>query len=171
MITRSIQISGANKRYRTVLQSAYGASEVVTKDILVKAFSGYSTATSLQSEYSGKLESFSASDCVGQKFNLDTGKWSEDCKPATFSPADQPDLSFKLQATTSTPFQVHAKIVDTFVGNTDTSYNSNLREALNVTESITESGKTIPSTYRVEIEAERANNPEEKAKLSVLYAY
>ena len=171
MITSNIHVSAANKRYRTVLQSAYGATDLVTKDIIAKVFNGYSTATSLQGVYTGKLDSFTANTCLNQKFTVDASNWSTACKPTSFSPKDNPDISFKLQATTNTPFQVYAKIVDTFKGNTDTNYNPNLREALNVTEAVHEAGKTIPSTFRVEIQTERATNPEEKANLSVLYAY
>lgn len=171
MVISNIQVSAANKRYRTVLQSAYGATELVTKDILANVFNGYSTATSLQGVYTGKLDSFAANSCINQKFTVDASNWTADCKPTTFSPKDNPDISFKLQATTSTPFQVYAKVVDTFKGNTDSNYNPNLREALNVTESVQESGKTIPSSFRVEIQTERASNPDEKASLSVLYAY
>lgn len=171
MLISSIQVSGANKRYKTVLQSAYGATDLVTKDILASVFSGYSTSTSLQGFYAGKIDSLVVSSCINQKITADASQWSAACKTTSFSAKDNPDLTFKLQATTSSPYQVYAKVVDTFKGNTDGNYNSNLREALNVTETVTETGKTIPNSYRVEIQAERSSNPDEKASLSVLYAY
>jgi hypothetical protein len=87
------------------------------------------------------------------------------------SPKNDPDITFLLQATTKSPFKVYAKIIDTFQGNTDTANNKNLREALNVTDSVAESGQTITSSYSIEVQTERSTNPQEKANLSVLYAY
>jgi hypothetical protein len=71
-------------------------------------------------------------------------------------------------------FKVYTKIVSTPVkGNTDKADKPNLRKGENVIESaeVEGTGVTIPTTYRVEVRAERETNPQEKANISVLYAY
>lgn len=171
MITSSIQVSSANKRYRTVLQAAYGATDIVTKDVIKRVFEGMSTATKLESAYNGTLSGFSVNSCINQKFNRSTSSWDSACIPTSFSPKNSPDITFLLQATTNTPFKVYAKIVDTSAGNTDTANNQNLKEATNITDTTVDSGLTIPSSYRIEVQTERQNSPDEKANLSVLYAY
>ncbi|MRR05786.1 MAG: hypothetical protein EG828_02410 [Deltaproteobacteria bacterium] len=49
----------------------------------------------------------------------------------------------------------------------------NLLKGENIVESaeIDGGGITIPTTYRIEVRAERETNPQEKANISVLYAY
>lgn len=170
IITSGTKISAANKRYSTVLQSAYGATDLVSKDIIVKVFEGYSTASRLQSEFT-TISTFSVNSCINQKVLRNTNKWDSACQISSFSPKQSPDLSFILQSTSNQPFQVYAKIVETSVGNTENASNANLSDALNVTESTMQSGETKPSSFRIEIQSERSNNPQERAILSVLYAY
>lgn len=170
MVTSGIQASAANKRYKTVLQAAYGATDLVTKDVIKKVFEGYSTSAKLQSQYP-TVAGFTVDPCINQKINKNSDAWTSACQPSSLSARQSPDLTFLLQATSNQPFRVYAKVVDTFIGNTDTAYNSNLSSALNVTESRSETGELKPSSYRIEIQAERSNNPQERANISVLYAY
>lgn len=171
LITSGIQASAANKRYKTVLQAGYGATELVTKDVLKAVFEGHTTATRLKGKFIALDKNLLVNPCVNQKFNKNTDSWNSDCQPTTYSANQFPDLSFVLQSATSEPYRIYAKIVDTYVGNTDTANNANLTDALNVTETNIDSGETKTSNYRIEIQAERNNNPQERANLSVLYAY
>lgn len=169
VMTQSVQMSGANKRYKTVLQAAYGASDIVSKDILKKIFDGYSSPTALASQYPS-LAGFSADPCLRSKVNNNTADWPATCS-SNFAANIQPDVTFLLQATSNQPFRVFAKVVDTSKGNTDKSDVSTLRETHNVTDSFAAAGETIPNTFRIEVQSERDQNPQERAKLSVLYAY
>ncbi len=169
VMSQSILMSGANKRYKTVLQAAYGTSEIVSKDIIKKIFDGYSSSSALAEQYP-TLAGFSADPCIRSKVNNNTVDWPAACNNS-FAANIQPDVTFLLQATSNQPFRVYAKIVDTFKGNTDKSDVPTLREAHNVTDASGAAGETIPNTFRIEVQSERAQNPLERAKLSVLYAY
>ena len=116
--------------------------------------------------------------CLREKLDNATENWSSSCSK-TLNPKDNPDMTFVLKADishfqTNPGFRVFTKIVATPVkGNTDKADLPNLRKAENVIESAeTEStGVTIPTTYRLEVQAEQEANPREKANISVLYAY
>jgi len=90
----------------------------------------------------------------------------------SLDPATATDMTFTLLGVAPQPnFNVFAKIVDTVEGNSD---RSGLElEGLGVVES--GSGMIVPPhtpyLYRIELQAERAGAPDERANLSVLYAY
>ena len=89
-------------------------------------------------------------------------------------------MTFVLKSTLTNTLQaqpgyiVYTKIIDTPVaGNTDRADKQNLRKPENVNESssVEGTGVTIPTTYRIEVRAEREQNPQERSNLSVVYAY
>lgn len=178
IITQGIQFSGANKRYHSSLQASYGATEIVTKGFIQSVFAGYTSSSSITGQYPN-LSGLVVSDCLGAKISMASSNWPSSCS-TTSSPKDAPDVSFLLQSDTQNPFRVYAKVVDTYVagqkgrnrGNTETAEISTLREAVNVTDpKANDFGVTIPTTFRIEVQGERQTNPQEKAQLSVLYAY
>ncbi len=171
VITKGTEFSGFNKRYRSVVQATDGGTETITKEMIKRVFEGYSTSSALKGFYAASMPSLEVSDCFGPKVNRSSGAWPSGCD-SVIAPNQNPDLTFLLQSATSQPFKIYAKVVDTHIGNTEQAELSNLRQPKNPTDtSEGGGGVTIPYTYRLEIQGERANNPQERSQLSVLYAY
>ena len=174
VVTQSTKASGSQKRYRNALEASHGGVEVVTKEIIPKLFTGY-PASNLSTDFSTiNLSVLSSSACIEQKMTLPNGKWSAcSANSTTLDPKVSYDLTFRLQNIAGQPgFRVYAKIVDTAPGNTDPSGIDYLDSGGGVASSSPGvSPKHLPGMYRLEVQGERDVNPEEKAKLSVLYAY
>lgn len=185
-VTANIKVSAANKRYKNVVEAAYGGVSLSVNEFIPSLnsaiFGDYSSGVS------DLLTKYAASDkinldipslaCLRDKLDNATANWSASCSK-TPDPKDNPDMTFVLKSTLSglssnQGFKVYTKIVGTPIkGNTDKADKPNLRKGENVIESaeVEGTGVTIPTTYRVEIMAEQETNPREKANISVLYAY
>lgn len=172
LITASISRTGAQKRYRTATEAAYGGTEIVMKDMLpflLKNFEATNLGDALTGQYGGISLVVSSNDCLKDKMTKETSLWGSACSQ-TVSAKVAPDFSFTLSAATGQPFTVYTKIIDTIGGNTDT---SGLQlEGAGVAESLAVlTPMHLPYVYRVEVQGERSQNPTEQANLSVLYAY
>jgi Flp pilus assembly pilin Flp len=181
-VTQGIKVSAANKSYRSALDASYGGGgEFFPKDVLpqlVKNFNNYSSTSTATAEtlklFSSTNMQFSASGCLSQKMSISRVDWTA-CGAGnkTLDPKSSPDVTFRLKGGDLLPgFNVFAKIVDTIPGNSDPSTIDYLSSGAGVTG--TSSGvspKHLPATYRIEVQGERETNPQEKAQLSVLYAY
>lgn len=173
MMTQSISMSGATKRYHTALDASYGGSEVIIKDVIPSILRNYSSAglvTSVQTDFSSiGLAVTTSQACLQAKLSRPTSQWPAGCSQDP-SPRKNADFTFNLQATTDAPYTVYAKVIDTVNGNSDIS--GMQLEGAGVAE-----GQTIitpmhiPYIYRVEVQGEKAQNATENAQLSVLYAY
>ncbi|MDD2319563.1 MAG: pilus assembly protein PilX [Geobacteraceae bacterium] len=194
-VMTGIQVSAVGKRYKNVVEAGYGGVALTVNEIIPSLnsaiFGNFSSGSGsgvqeLLTKYAGSGQlnlQFSDLDCLKQKLDNSTVYWGSACNDANKSmdPKVSPDFTFVLKHTltgsgfSSNPgYRVYSKIVDTPVkGNTDKADRPNLRKGENVTESagIEGTGVTIPTTYRVEVRAERETNPKEKSNLSVLYAY
>lgn len=198
MVTSGTKTSGAFKRYRTAIDATYGGTELITKEMISKAlaFSNVSSAsnpftTYLQTEL-GTLASPTVDSCFHERLTTPRRLWSSACTVTTSNPKNSPDLSFQLNATSSTPYVVYSKIVDTsewritsivgtgvavtnsLAGNSDPTSGGSGNSELSKGGTIDKQGvKTphYPYIYRVEVQGERQNNSAEKGNVSVLYAY
>jgi hypothetical protein len=172
LITSSISRAGAQKRYRTATEAAYGGTEVVMKDMLpflLKNFDAANLATELTDQFAGISLAVTSDACLKDKITKETGLWGGGCSQ-TVAAKVAPDFTFTLSASTGQPFTVYTKIIDTIGGNTDT---SGLQlEGAGVAESLSVlTPMHLPYVYRVEVQGERSQNATEQANLSVLYAY
>jgi hypothetical protein len=180
MVTGGLQRSGANKRYKSALEASYGGANIMMKDLIPLVMQNYSAAnftTTLQTAYGGSGVVWPSSmsqwqKCLQTKLKKPTSSWGSYCSSANSSlnPTISPDFQLNLPGTSGTTFTVYSKIVDTVTGNTDTS-GVNLQGS-----GVTESSSYIvpqhyPYIYRIEVQAERQQNPLEKSELSVLYGY
>jgi Tfp pilus assembly protein PilX len=164
----------SQKRYRNALSAAHGAVEITTMDIIPKLFKGYSSS-SLTSTYS-PLNAFTvpvSNDCLRQKLNLTSDKWSACGSNATVANASlEPDFTYTLAGiNVASSFTMKAKVVDTIPGNSDSS-GVELDSGMAVAGA--SSGISpihLPALITLEVEGTQGNNPQEKADLSVLYAY
>jgi hypothetical protein len=183
-VTAGIKVSAANKRYKNVVESAYGGVSLAVNEFIPSLnnaiFGEYNTdvATLLAKYGTGSIDlALPSGACLRQKLDNASADWGTCSK--SLDPKDNPDMTFVLKSnltghTSDAGFRVYTKIVDTPVkGNTDKADNPNLSKGENITESaeIEGTGVTIPTTYRVEVRAERETNAKEKANISVLYAF
>ena len=185
MVTMSTKMSGANRRYRTALDAAYGPTEMLAKDIIPAMFSNLSTpsqhATSLDA--TNKLNVSTSSDvCLREKLTRPSSVWSAACSKS-YNPKENPDITLTLNSTTSEPFIVYSKIVETDCadkrsfsdGGRCTGSDLSGVDYLDNGAAVTGVGviqvANRPALYRIEVRSERSNNAKEKANLSILYAY
>jgi len=191
MITAGAKLSGANKRYRTALEASYGAADLITKDVLPQIFKTTianslttpGTAVSGLGFSSGMNFTPSSDSCLMEKITKPVSQWSSTCSNSS-DPKISPDFSMKLNSVAGgDPFIVYTKIVSTNCSDkrpypTGKCTGSDLSGFEELDPGLGTSGGTsvvspqsMPATYRIEISGERASNPMEKSKLSVLYAY
>jgi len=185
-VTANIMVTAATKRYKNVVEAAYGGVSLSVNEFIPSLnsaiFGNYSAGVSeLLQNYaaSGKIDLVLPSlTCLQAKLDNSTQNWPSSCS-RTLDPRDNPDMTFVLKSSltglkANPGFKVYTKIVSTPIkGNTDKADKPNLRRGENVIESaeVEGTGVTIPTTYRLEVRAERETNPQEKANISVLYAY
>lgn len=173
-VTMGTKGTASQMRYKNVLEASQGGSEVFTKEIIPKVFDGYSTSKLLQ-DFQGINLAIANRACLEQKLTLPTIQWGAACGPATKTMVakEAPDASFRLKGMPSqSGFNVYTKIVDTIPGNSDKSGFELLDSGAGVSGS--NSGvapKHVPALYRIEVQGEKAVNPQEKAQVTVLYAY
>jgi Tfp pilus assembly protein PilX len=188
LVTIGTSMSGFQKRYQTAQEAAKGGLELVTKEIVPRTISKAELSADLSSmkgsiatDYSTVSLSFPATTstaCLQNKL-LDstwigtTNNWTS-CGAANMSlnPAEAPDITFRLAGNPgAADFNVLVKIVDTVAGNTDISGLDLQGMGVVETGSGMVTPKQNPYMYRLEIRAERTTNPDERANLSVLFAY
>ncbi|HJV66706.1 MAG TPA: pilus assembly PilX N-terminal domain-containing protein [Geomonas sp.] len=190
MLLMETKMSASQKSYHNSLEASYGGTEVVTKEIIPR-LANYSTGVApLISAFSGtNMGNFNLAlnmnnpvkDPIKIKLQNNTSDWaglgltSMQTQTATqkLDPKYIPDFQFQLKGNSSgVYYKVYAKIVDTVSGNSDMTGIDFLDSGAGVTGAGSGvSPKHNPSLYTIEVQGERANNPKEKAKLSVLYAY
>lgn len=174
-VTQSTRITAIQKRYQTALEASQGGVEFITKAIIPKTISltvADLSIDTIESTYSMIGMDVQASAlCLSDKLHKSTLNWDGGCS-STLDPKSAPDMKFSLSGIPPAPnFDVYVKIVDAVKGNSDT---SGLELAgFGVVES--GSGLVVPQhrpyLYRVEVQGERQDSPEERANLSVLYGF
>ncbi len=198
IMTQSMKISAATKRYKNATEAAFGGSELMAFDVIGTAWKNFSSAggmsNGLVNTYGNINLAVVATDpCLKQKLSSPAANWTN-CTALQRSTdistiKSSPDLTFLLKgATTGQHYKVFAKILDSSAGNTDTSASSmllpadkdGLLSASGVAYSKFGSGggggggvgvKQIPYTYRIDVQGEKETSPLEKANITVLYAY
>lgn len=174
MITQGIQVSAAHKKYATALEATYGGAEVFTKDVIGKAINSPLAEPPMDALLGATFARYTG--CFRKKLIFPTSKWeAQGCgaDAKTVDPKTKPDVQFTLQGLPNQPnFSVFSKIVDTVPGNSDTSGTVLLDSGNGVAYGNSGvSPQHVPSLYRVEVQGEREVNPQEKARLTVLYSY
>jgi len=187
MITAGVKISGANKRYKTALEASYGSTEIVLKDVVPILFQnmtseGWSPKNNLgASGFASFLNIQSNTDeCLKEKLTRPASKWSSACNSSSDAKTGY-DVKLNLNST-SDPFTVYTKIVDTMcsdpkpypAGKCTGSDLSGINLDCGAGTAGGCGGVTVqhlPATYRIEVQGERSTNPLEKSKLSILYSY
>jgi hypothetical protein len=170
MITSSTQISGMQKRYRTALEAGMGGVDVTYQLIAARG-----------NPYIPNINfSQSISDaCLIAKLNTTTSlaNWGTSCDltkatSMSITPGDTStyDFTFDIGSAPYPTYRGYAKIVNTVEGN------SGGDEGL-IGKGVVSSGSgeiavmSMPYLYTIEVDTQNTSNPNERAKLSVLYQY
>lgn len=194
-ITQGMQLSASSRRYKSALEASHGGVEVFTKEILQWYIEelGQNTVASrglliqnignLPNVFNGVAPTFSNYSCMTDKLNKIPSKWGTSSTHCGYNPLSgdlrvhdptvNPDAIFKLRGTPDQPnFNVYAKIVDSLPGNSDMTGITGLDAGAGVAYGAAGvSPIHIPATYHIEVQAQRETNPQERAKISVLYTY
>lgn len=187
-VTLGTQTSSANKRYKTALESSYGGLDLSINELMPRlnkalAMGNYSSELlNIQTDFNAGTSiglNIVTPGCLQQKLSTPRNLWSGACS-SSLDAKSSPDMTFQLKSAvtgfvTQPNYTVYTKIVDNPTkGNTDPMDSSGKRSGENVNNSgtIEGTGITIPTTYRIEIAAEKSGATiGEQSRLSVLYAY
>lgn len=167
MLTAGTQISGMQKRYKTALEAGVGGTDIIYQLIAARGNPNIPLDV-----FSIPAENVDGVNCLIAKLNFNTTDWDPKCSNTlTINPAEPAsyDMTFTLPGA-GTEYTVYTKIVDTVEGNSGGDIGLTKGGVVN-----TNSGEitvvSIPYLYTIEIDAQNADNPAERAKLSVLYQY
>ncbi len=165
-ITQGTRLSGLNKRYQTALEASHGAVEIISKEVIPRRIT--TQVANLSGLGYGTFMPSYDDACFATKLLNPPTAWGSCDK--TLSPKSSPDIMFSFKGVPpQADFNVYVKIVDTVQGNSDLS-GMNL-----IGHGVVDPGvinpQPFPNLYRMEVQGERKNNPDEQASLSVLYAY
>jgi hypothetical protein len=198
MLTQGIKTTTSNKHYANALEATYGGVDFFTKDVLPNML------TISPSSFSSTNITFSANQiknlypslqmtintdnaCMQAKLTSTIANWTSavNCNANTNSsniallPATA-DMTFTFLGTTgSSAYTVYSKIVDTAIGNTDTSKyaSGGLLIGAGVGRGGTSVGggntaaTKIPYLFTVQVQGQATTNPQETTKVTLLYAY
>jgi Tfp pilus assembly protein PilX len=173
------KMSAAQKKYRNSLEASYGGVELITKEILPKLitdnYAGNSSSLllALGGTTTGKID-LTLGPSLQAKLENPTASAAWTGLSKTINAKESPDMQFKLRGTgTGKNFNVYGKIVDSVPGNSDISGVDYLGAGAGVAGSGAGiAPQHLPGLYTIEVQGEvDENNPKEKAKLSVLYAF
>lgn len=174
-ITKGTTVSSLTRQYHSAHDAGYGGASFFTKELIPKLISGMPYAAI--GNYGGSLDTVAANPCIVSKLTLPTAQWGCSDSGLNLDPttggANYADFRLRLQGTASSSnFFVMVKIVDTIPGNSSTSGVSldTASAVSNASSGIATPGH-LPYTYRIEIQAQRQNNPLERASLSGVYLY
>jgi hypothetical protein len=186
MMTTGTRSSGAEKFYRTADEAALGGAMIgvnlITTNFDNAAAGGALSAPlpALGTQVGDNVDGGSSNACLTQKLSLPPTDWAS-CVPSNVNmdPGDTPDMTFTLQGIpdpitgVQINYNVDTKIVDTVQGNT-----AGATSGKTWNTSGPGSGSNTVVTpprrswlYRIEVQAEDAVNPRERARYSVLYAH
>lgn len=185
IVTVGSQMTGMEKRYRTALEAGFGGWDV-TRQII--EFQNDSAAVDDYKDelntYNMNIISTTSTTCanatgtiytaMSAKIMTSTKDWNNSCDRSTqINPAtpNTYDLSFELGSLgTPNRYKVFAKIVHTQQGNTASGY-AEVKTPSGTTSTGGLETMEVPSSYAVEIDSQNSTNPNERAKLSILYQF
>jgi hypothetical protein len=186
MITTGTRVSGLQKRYKTALEAGKGGADLFYQVIALRG------ETSGQASFLSNINTFglnssvtsTSGGCSGTnggtlyntsviqtKLMTSSTTWSSGCNSSlTIDPSDPNSYDMKADLGTGPKYTVYAKIVAVSDGNSggdEGLFNKGVVSANTGEVSV----MSIPFLYAVEVVSENAANPNERAKLSILYQY
>ncbi len=189
MITVGTQISGLEKRYLTVRDAAYGGWELTRQLVALQGEPGNQTgfldSLNAYSLSAAVTTPTTSAGCTGTteggkqlagmqaKLLTKTATWSNKCDASlTIDPKTSDTYDFTIRLGTGpTKYNVYAKVANTVVGNSAGEASSSLYDAAGTAYRNAGMVEVVPMPYlyTIEVDAENASNPAERARLSILY--
>lgn len=174
-IITGTHVAASQKRYRSSLTAAQGGVDLFTREIVPRLFQSDYGAASFEKDFPGLDLKVTPSPCLRQKLTLPVSGWTScDQAQASPDPVRAPDVSFRLAGLTpAAGFSISTKIVDTTPGNTDHSgyYLLDAGGAVAAQDDVIRP-QHAPTMYTIRVQGRREESGvQEKARLSVLYAY
>jgi hypothetical protein len=182
MITTGTRISGLQKRYKTALEAGQGGADIFYQIIALRGEqSGQQSFLNTLNAYNLNSSVTNSTSCIGvgtqykgiqAKLMTSSTIWSPECDPDNLriNPSDQNSYDMRMDLGTGPRYTVYAKIVAVSDGNSggdEGLFNKGVVSANSGEVAV----MSIPYLYAVEIVSENAANPDERAKLSILYQY
>ena len=181
MITVGTQVTGIEKRYRTAHDAAFGgwaafgqllatrgSSSDVSTFFSSLASAGLNPSITNDAACTGTTEAGLSKYGIEAKMMTRSTTWSAACGTNITTTASSADLTMTLG---SPKFNVYAKIVNTFPGNTASSGAGLFGQGVVFNNSGVIAAYPMPYLYAIEVDAENTLNPAERARLSILYQY
>jgi type II secretory pathway pseudopilin PulG len=184
MISTGTRVSGLQKRYQTALEAGHGAADLFYQIIALRG------QTADVNSFTDNLNTFGMNAvvnkpaaCTGTSggttyYDIQAKLMTSDLtwnvpgcnKALNIDPGDPTTYDMKAELGTTTKYNVYAKIVATSDGNSgaDTGLLNKGVVTANTGEVTVQS---IPYLYTMEVVSENVANPDERAKLSILYQY
>jgi hypothetical protein len=182
MIMVGTQISGIEKRYRTAHDAAFGGWAVMGQLLATRGSStdvstfkavlnsaGFNPSVTDNAGCTGTTEAGNAKSGIAAKMLTRSTTWSAPCGTSLTTTASTADFTMKLGS--GTIYNVYAKIANTFTGNTAGGGSGLYGQGVVFNNSGEIMVTPMPYLYTIEVDAENASNPSERAKLSILYQY
>ncbi|TAL22230.1 MAG: hypothetical protein EPN94_11545 [Nitrospirae bacterium] len=176
MIMSQTEISGIQKRYKTAQEAGLGGTAVAYQFIAVRG----APLTGLPAlwQYTAITPQACAGTSGGTSYTgilakIMTGNWMSDgdCnRSIAIDTGDNTTYDMSFELGTGTTYKVYAKIVDTVEGNSGGDEGL-LKSGVVASNSGEVTVQSRPFLYTIEMVAESRDNPEERAKLSILYQY
>lgn len=160
LMTSGTQLSGGQKRYKTALEAGKGGAGVFFEFIASRG----DPVIPMDTYFRYSIPA--SSTCQTDKLTRSTKDWNASCNrsltidPLTLSTYD---MTMDLGA-----YRAYTKIVDTVEGNTGGDEGLRGKQVVGANEG---GGITVPYLYTIEVDSENITNPNERAKLSILYQY
>jgi hypothetical protein len=173
-VMKGTEYTALNKRYQTSREASLGGIEFFTKELIPLAINGTSLSTVVTTFNvisTAQVNPVASDACFLAKLTSLPTSWPTGCD-STLDAKTLPDIRLALSGTGgSQPFNVYTKIVDTVVGNSNTS--GVVLEGMGTAESASGviTSQHFPYMYTIMLQGERQNNPAERANFEVLYAY
>lgn len=184
LITTGTRISGLQKRYKTALEAGKGGADLFYQVIALRGeSSGQTSFLNAINAYNLNSSVTNSNACSGTsggstyygiqaKMMTSSTTWSSGCYPdsLTINPSDPNSYDMKSDLGTNPKYTVYAKIVAASDGNSGGDLGLRNKGVVSAnTGEVTV--MSIPYLYAVEVVSENAANPDERAKLSILYQY
>jgi hypothetical protein len=173
------ELSGLQRKYQSSKEASLGAIDILTKDVLPRVISG----TDLSAAVAGmvvpsvlpSIQADATKDaCFRTKLTSVTSAWPGGTCDSGPDATVNSDIVFNLKSSSSStkPFVINVKIVDTVTGNSDKT-----GTVLETGSGVVDDASSIikiqhfPFLYTIMTEAKPQNSTTERANIEVLYAY
>ncbi|MCE5194875.1 MAG: hypothetical protein LLF28_05370 [Nitrospiraceae bacterium] len=164
MLTSGTQISGLQRRYATAYEAGVGGRDIMYQVVAERGDPNIPSLTN----FLIPATNVGGINCLTNKLLSYTADWNAACSNTlTIDPLTVTTFDVRYDLGN---YRVYAKIVDTVLGNSAPDFGL-AKGSVATTDTGEIKVPTKPFLYSIEINSENIVNADERAKISVLYAY